>query len=578
MVLVVGPVLVVVVVEVLGTVVVLTGAVVVVVVLVMVVVVLGATVVLVEVVGLDVLLVSAASAPLAGKKAMAATTAPTVTTMEPSLDKAGLPRPAGVVGGSCRGWPPPAMAIDWPIRDGARCAVPDVLLRPGPAQQRSPAGRQPPRALSGPPSPARNDLLERIPPDRIVRLLALSGQRVRRAATSQPTGRPVPCPLGWPLLCSPWIGRPRACTGGASGPRPTASPSARTCGHSAPDSIWWSRGSPGGAANWRPDQLAGEDAHVPAPLPPATWHPPMLAQPLRMPEERRLVDQPGWLFERKLDGLRCLAVRNGIEVELWSRNRLPFTPRFPDVAATLAALPVDDFTIDGELVAFDDKRTSFGLLQRPESGALAEFHAFDLLHLLGRDTTILPLVDRRRLLAQALAGAGPAVHLVEVVEGDPQVLLEQACAAGWEGIIAKRADRPYRSGRSPDWRKLKCSVSQEFVVGGWSDPAGSRIGLGALLVGYYDEQGSCATPAGWAPASTTRSWPPCDGSWTGLPSISHRSQKRRESRGCHWVRPHLVVTVDFTEWTHDGRLRHPRFGGVRVDKSPTDVRRETLAD
>ena len=196
MVLVVGPVLVVVVVEVLGTVVVLTGAVVVVVVLVMVVVVLGATVVLVEVVGLDVLLVSAASAPLAGKKAMAATTAPTVTTVEPSLDKAGLPRPAGVVGRSCRGWPPPAMAIDWPIRDGARCAVPDVLLRPGPAQQRSPAGRQPPRALSGPPSPARNDLLERIPPDRIVRLLALSGQRVRRAATSQPTGRSGAAPTG----------------------------------------------------------------------------------------------------------------------------------------------------------------------------------------------------------------------------------------------------------------------------------------------------------------------------------------------------------------------------------------------
>ena len=304
----------------------------------------------------------------------------------------------------------------------------------------------------------------------------------------------------------------------------------------------------------------------------------MLAQTLRLPDERRLVDQPGWLFERKLDGLRCLAVRNGMEVELWSRNRLAFTPRFPDVAASLAALPVDDFTIDGELVAFDDRRTSFGLLQRPESGALAEFHAFDLLHLLGRDTTILPLVDRRRLLAQALAGAGPAVHLVEVVEGDPQFLLEQACAAGWEGIVAKRADRPYRSGRSPDWRKLKCSVSQEFVVGGWSDPAGSRVGLGALLVGYYDEQGHLRYAGRVGTGINDKELAALRRFLDGLAVDQSPFAQTPRLRGCHWVLPHLVVTVDFTEWTHDGRLRHPRFGGVRVDKSPTDVRRETLAD
>jgi bifunctional non-homologous end joining protein LigD len=304
----------------------------------------------------------------------------------------------------------------------------------------------------------------------------------------------------------------------------------------------------------------------------------MLAQPLRMPEERRLVDQSGWLFERKLDGLRCLAVRNGIEVELWSRNRLPFTPRFPDVAATLAALPVDEFTIDDELVAFDDRRTSFGLLQRPESAALAEFHAFDLLHLLGRDTTILPLVDRRRLLTQALAGAGPAVHLVEVMEGDPQALWEQACAAGWEGIIAKRADRPYRSGRSPDWRKLKCSVSQEFVVGGWSDPAGSRIGLGALLVGYYDEHAQLRYAGKVGTGLSDKDLAALRRFLDGLAVDQSPFAATPQMRGCHWVLPHVVVTVHFTEWTHDGRLRHPRFGGVRVDKSPSDARRENLAD
>src|SRR5262249_10573961 len=146
----------------------------------------------------------------------------------------------------------------------------------------------------------------------------------------------------------------------------------------------------------------------------------------------------------------------------------PFTARFPEIAAALAGLPVDNFTIDGELVAFDGNRTSFALLQRPHSGSRPEFHLFDLMHLLGHDTTVLPLFDRKRLLAQALENAGEGLHVVPTVEGDPQLLLEQACADGWEGIIGKRKDRPYLSGRSPDWRKLKCSISQELVVGGWS--------------------------------------------------------------------------------------------------------------
>jgi bifunctional non-homologous end joining protein LigD len=215
------------------------------------------------------------------------------------------------------------------------------------------------------------------------------------------------------------------------------------------------------------------------------------------------------------------------------------------------------------------------LLQRAESGARAEFHAFDLLHLLGRDTTILPLVDRRRLLAQALAEVGPAVHVVELVAGDPQALWEQACAAGWEGIIAKRADRPYRSGRSPDWRKLKCSVSQEFVVGGWSDPAGSRIGLGALLVGYYDEQGQLRYAGKVGTGLDDRELAAVRRFLDGLAVDQSPFAETPRIRGSHWVRPQLVVTVDFTEWTHDGRLRHPRFGGVRIDKAATDVRRES---
>jgi bifunctional non-homologous end joining protein LigD len=301
----------------------------------------------------------------------------------------------------------------------------------------------------------------------------------------------------------------------------------------------------------------------------------MLAQPSQMPKDRRAFEQGHWTYERKLDGLRCIAVRNGPEVELWSRNHLTFTGRFPQIVQALASLPADNFTLDGELVAFDRRgRTSFALLQRREEGTRPEFHVFDLTHLLGRDTTVLPLGDRRRLLAQALEGAGDLVRPVEAFEGEPQASLDRACADGWEGLIAKRADSVYRSNRSPDWRKLKCSASQELVVGGWTDPSGSRVGLGALLVGYYDgnEQLEYAGKVG-----------------TGFDDKELVELHRRllateietspfagavKVKGAHWVRPEMVVAVEFTEWTIDGRLRHPRFDGVREDKSAAEVRRE----
>jgi bifunctional non-homologous end joining protein LigD len=293
-----------------------------------------------------------------------------------------------------------------------------------------------------------------------------------------------------------------------------------------------------------------------------------------MPEERRVVDRPGWLFERKLDGLRCLAVRNGSHVELWSRNRLAFTPRFPVIVATLAALPVDNFTIDGELVAFEGNRTSFALLQRPGSASRPEFHAFDLLHLLGRDTTFLPLSDRRRLLAQALEGAGDAVQVTHAVEGDPEKLLEQACRAGWEGIIAKRRDGPYRPGRSPDWRKLKCSIRQDAVIGGWSDPAGSRIGLGALLVGYYDDEGQLHYAGKVGTGLDDKELAELRTVLNRLATDQPPFAEVPKMKGVHWARPEIVVAVDFTEWTHDGRLRHPRFAGLQPDTRPMDVRRQ----
>ncbi|MDQ6784869.1 MAG: non-homologous end-joining DNA ligase, partial [Actinomycetota bacterium] len=291
-------------------------------------------------------------------------------------------------------------------------------------------------------------------------------------------------------------------------------------------------------------------------------------------DARAAGSRSGWLYERKLDGLRSIAVRNGAEVELWSRNHQRFTPRFPDVVSALASLAADTFTIDGELVAFDGERTSFGLLQGG-GDRTPVYYAFDLLQLLGRDTTGLPLIDRKRLLAQAVQDAPDALRTVEALDGDPAVLLAEACRSGWEGLVAKRADSTYRAGRSSDWQKLKCSASQELVIGGWTDPSGSRSGFGALLLGYYDD-GDALRYAGKVGTGFNEQQ---------LRTLRAQLDERGVARspfadpvplkGAHWARPELVAGVSFTEWTAEGRLRHPSFTGLREDREPKEVRRES---
>jgi bifunctional non-homologous end joining protein LigD len=307
----------------------------------------------------------------------------------------------------------------------------------------------------------------------------------------------------------------------------------------------------------------------------ATWQPPMLAT---------LVDatswlaqrHAGWCFERKLDGLRCIAVRNDDQVDLWSRNHKSFNARFPEIVAALAGLPVDNFTLDGELVAFDGKDfAGFGQLQQHGSELSVIYCVFDVLHLLGRDTRALPLTDRKKLLGQVVE-SGPHVRPVDELSGDPSKLLAQACAKGWEGLVAKRRDAPYGAGRSADWLKLKCSASQELVIGGWTEPRRSRTGFGALLVGYYEgDQLRYAGKVGTGFSVAT------------LTSLSHELRRleratapfvdAQRDRTAHWVEPRLVANVAFSEWTRDGRLRHPRFEGLRPDKDPTTVTRERPA-
>jgi bifunctional non-homologous end joining protein LigD len=304
----------------------------------------------------------------------------------------------------------------------------------------------------------------------------------------------------------------------------------------------------------------------------ATWQPPQLAT---------LVDSSvwlrdhgeGWTFERKLDGLRCVAVRNGETVELWSRNHNSFTARFSEIAGALRGLPIDNFTFDGELVAHDGHDfVGFGRLQQPGSKLAVVYCVFDLLHLLGQDTREIPLDDRQKLLRQALED-GDAVRVVPPLDGDPADLLAEACADGWEGLIAKRDASVYVSGRSPDWVKLKCSATQELVIGGWTEPRGARSGFGALLFGYYD--GGNLRYAGKVGSGYTVQT---------LETLSAqlRELERPESpfvdpireRNVHWTEPRLVANVAFSEWTRDGKLRHPRFEGLRPDKEPRAVVRE----
>ena len=277
------------------------------------------------------------------------------------------------------------------------------------------------------------------------------------------------------------------------------------------------------------------------------WLPPMAAT---LTQER--FTGPEWQFEQKLDGIRLLAYKDGGDVRLYSRNRL--LQDVPPVAAAIARLPLERAVLDGELTW--DQRT---------------YHLFDVLWVEGRDLRPLPLEERQAILA----GLPLAPPLARVAPLDHPAPWELARAQGWEGVVAKRRGSPYEPRRSPSWLKMKVEASQELVVGGFTDPQGKRVGLGALLVGYFERDdlvfaGKIGTgfdtrllldlrarlDALEIPASPfTRA--------VGLPRL-----------GAHWVRPEIVVQAAFIEWTVHGKLRHPRLIGVRFDKDARQVVRE----
>jgi bifunctional non-homologous end joining protein LigD len=292
---------------------------------------------------------------------------------------------------------------------------------------------------------------------------------------------------------------------------------------------------------------------------------------------------PGWIFERKLDGVRCLAIRDGEELLLLSRTRRKLNGGYPELVDALAADRCRRFAADGEIVAFAGGVTSFSRLQGrmqlsdPEAARRSRIavylYLFDLVHLDGDDLRELPLRARKGHLRRALSFHGP-VRFTPHRNERGEELYEEACRKGLEGIIGKRADSPYRGGRSRDWLKFKCSHEQELVIGGFTAPKGSRTDFGALLAGYYDNgelryAGKVGT--GFDRATLER--------------LGKRLRELEQDsppfvdvhpvpRSAHWVRPELVAQVAFTEWTRDGRLRHPRFLGLRDDKPAREVIRE----
>jgi bifunctional non-homologous end joining protein LigD len=331
------------------------------------------------------------------------------------------------------------------------------------------------------------------------------------------------------------------------------------------------------------DALTPDTRTLAVTRPQPDWVPPMLATLT----DRRFSD-PAWIFERKLDGERCLAFATRGKIRLMSRNRLVVTRQYPEVVAALSPAAATDFVIDGEIVAFDGDRTSFPKLQRrmhvddPDARRLKDapvvLFAFDVLHVGRYDVTAVPERERKAVLRALLPRTRRAVRFTRHVQTDGERLYLEACAAGWEGIIAKRADAPYEPGRrSTSWLKFKCVLAQEFVIGGWTDPRGARTDLGALLVGYHD--GGDLVYGGKVGTGFDRQT-------LAMLSAELRSLEvdrppftrgNLPSKGVHWTKPRLVAEVGFSEWTDDGQLRHPRFLGLRRDKDPESVVRERPA-
>ena len=287
-----------------------------------------------------------------------------------------------------------------------------------------------------------------------------------------------------------------------------------------------------------------------------------------------------WIYELKFDGYRVVARVEGRDVRLFTRNGNDWTARIRGLAKELAGMGIASAWLDGEIVVVNDKGVpDFQALQRAfDSSSTSDivYYAFDLPYFGGYDLRRVPLVERRALLKQVLEKS-PSDHVrySDHFEGPAQRLLEAACEKGLEGLIGKRSGAPYTSTRSTAWIKLKCSRRQEFVVAGWTDPKGSRTGFGSLLLGLHDDQGRYIFAGNVGTGFDEALLKSIKAKLDAIAIDQHPFDEKppRDVKG-HWVRPKLVAEVSFTEWTADGRIRHPVFHGLRTDKAPEAIMKE----
>ncbi|HLR24918.1 MAG TPA: non-homologous end-joining DNA ligase [Fodinibius sp.] len=309
-------------------------------------------------------------------------------------------------------------------------------------------------------------------------------------------------------------------------------------------------------------------------------------EPMRATLTDDYFDDANWIYERKLDGVRCLVFNYnaGDGVILKSRNRNSLNNTYPELVEAVEEKYAGPFVADGEIVAFEGNTTSFSRLQKrinisdPEkarhTGVKVYLYLFDLMYIGGYDITQLELRSRKNVLRGGLAFEDP-VRFTAHRNEQGKAFLKEACEKGWEGIIAKDGRGRYVHARSEKWLKFKCSMRQEFVIGGYTDPEGERIGFGALLLGYYESgnlQYAGQVGTGFDDEQLNRIYE----------RLSKHERKTNpfeqddiKDAGVHWVTPRLLAEVGFTEWTNNNKLRHPRYLGLRSDKEPNKVHRES---
>jgi bifunctional non-homologous end joining protein LigD len=307
-----------------------------------------------------------------------------------------------------------------------------------------------------------------------------------------------------------------------------------------------------------------------------TWISPELATLIKEP-----FSDPDWIFEKKFDGVRCIVVRRDGKVTLYSRNKKKMNQSYPELIKPFLSQKRKQFIIDGEIVTDQGKLGSFSKLQErmhrldPKEKLKripVVMYVFDLLYLDGYDLRKSPLLQRKKVLEKAFSFKAK-IHFTEHVIKQGESFFSKVCKKGWEGVVAKKKDSEYQSKRTRQWLKIKGFNRQELIIVGYTDPAGSRVGFGSLLLGYYDKGKLCY--AGKVGTGFDRKF---------LQMLSQKLKKleRKKSslgvnikeKGAHFVRPTLVCEIAFTEWTSDGKLRHPSFLGLRKDKSAKKVVRE----